>query len=261
MDLLAVDKNIKDLLLSFSGRASYKIEIGNETIEHNSNGAFRSASTIKIPILIEGFRQYENQTIYLNQSIKIPSKEKVGGSGVLRALSDNMNMTVKDLMSLMIIVSDNTATNLMINFLGQHNINQCIKKLGLKQTMLNRKMMDFKSMAAGKDNFTSAADLIVCLKAINEDDFLLKDSNRQILSILKNQQFADKLPAFMDLDKVSFAGKSGGLDGVSHDCGIFQYRDKVLYAAVLTDGFDSNEEARRLIANIGKLVFDYLIDS
>ncbi|WP_409305116.1 serine hydrolase [Peribacillus sp. SCS-155] len=258
MKLSIVQKKIEGMLAGFNGRAAYKIEASGEVIEHNSHDIFQSASTIKIPILLEGFRQSEAGKVELDRVIDVPMSAIAGGSGVLQSLSRHVKMTVKDLIVLMIIVSDNTATNMVIDLLGQENINKGIKILGLKQTVLQRRMMEFGAINEGRDNFTSAADLVACLKAIYEGEIFSNESKADILTILRQQKFFDKLPAYMDVEEVSFAGKSGGLDGVSHDCGIFKYKGQIAYAAVLTDRLPNNEEGRRLIADIGKILYEHL---
>ncbi|CAH0345770.1 serine hydrolase [Bacillus sp. CECT 9360] len=258
MEWIALEESIMHLKNHANGRIGVHIEIDGKVIESGSQETFQSASLIKIPILIEAFRQNEEKHIYLNQPVTIPMTERVKGSGVIYALTDKVFMTIGDIITLMIIVSDNTATNLLINFLGQDEINRCIKELGLDKTVLNRRMMDFEAINQGKDNLTSATDMLVCLKAIKEETFLSTKSNEQILSIMRKQQMTDKLQALMDPEKVSVANKTGSLPGIVHDCAIITYGEKTAYVAVLTS-VSSEEEGRQVIAKIGKLVYEYLV--
>ncbi len=119
---------INEELHGFQGRVGLAIEIEGEGFTVNSEEPFPSASVIKIPILIEGLRQSEIGKINLDQLIPIASK--VGGSGVLQAISRDVRMTIKDLMTLMIIVSDNTATNVLIDLLGMDELNRSMKQMG-----------------------------------------------------------------------------------------------------------------------------------
>ncbi|MDQ0217364.1 serine hydrolase [Peribacillus cavernae] len=260
MKWIALNDSIKQLLEPFDGRIAFKIEMDDQMIEQKSEDIFPSASLIKIPILIETFRQSEERQIYLNQPVTIPLQERVGGSGVIHAMSDKVFMTIEDILTLMIVVSDNTATNLLISLLGQDQINGCLKELGMDKTVLNRKMMDSKAIEEGRDNYTTAADVLASLKAINEGTLLTAESKQRILTIMKKQQFTDKLPARMDLEKVSVANKTGSLPGVTHDCAIITYGEKTAYAAVLTDGLSSEEEGRQMIAKIGELVYEYITE-
>lgn len=86
-------------------------------------------------------------------------------------------------MTLMITVSDNTSTNMMMNLLGFEEINQCIKELGLKNTVLERKMQDFKALKEGRDNTISAEDTITCLKAIHTGNFNERKPGKNIACI------------------------------------------------------------------------------
>lgn len=259
MNWKALEESIMQVKNRANGRIGLHIEIDGIVLESGSQDIFRSASLIKVPILIEAFRQSEDKRIYLNQPITIPIHERVGGSGVINALTDKVFMTIGDIITLMIIVSDNTATNLLINLLGQDEINKCIKDLGLNSTVLHRKMMDFEAVKHGADNFTSASDMIKCIKAIQEGTILSAKSNEQILAIMRKQQMTDKFPAMMDLEKVSVANKTGSLPDIVHDCGHIAYGGKTAYVAVLTEGLPSEEEGRQVIAEMGRHVYEYLI--
>ncbi|RFU70925.1 serine hydrolase [Peribacillus saganii] len=258
MNIVELENAILSEIDKCTGRVGLYLEMEAGKIEYNSEEAFRSASLIKVPILIEGYRQKETGRIHLNQPVTVQRRDKVGGSGVLQALSEKSFMTLKDIMTLMIIVSDNTATNVMIDLLGMGPINHSIKELGLTKTVLERKMMDFQAAEQGKDNLTCAADMVLCLKAIHNAEFVSEDNSKEMLEIMEKQQFLDKLPGMMDLDKAVVAGKTGSLKGIEHDCSVIRYHEKVAYAAVLTDGLQSKEDGRRTITNIGKHIFDYL---
>ncbi|MGM9955942.1 MAG: serine hydrolase [Peribacillus sp.] len=256
MSLQTIEHKILDAVGSFDGRIAYKIENSDgESIAYHEDESFQSASLIKIPMIIEGYRQSEEKKIYLNQPVTIPPEEVTGGSGVLHVLSNKVFLTVEDLLSLMITVSDNTSTNMMMTLLGQDEINQCIKDLGLKQTILQRKMQDFKALKEGRDNTISAADTITCLKAIHTGDFLKKETQEKILRVMDNQQLRDKLPSQMGKG-VKVASKTGGIRGVAHDCAIIRSDKQTVYAAVLTEDMKTEEESRQVISLIGKWIYE-----
>ncbi|WP_066069016.1 serine hydrolase [Neobacillus soli] len=256
--MLKLETKLKEELLGCDGRLGLAIEIGNEQFLYQSEAVFQSASVIKVPILIEGLRQSDQGKIKLDEVTAITNK--VGGSGVLQALSGHARMTIKDLMTLMITVSDNTATNMLIDLLGMESINLTMEKLGLSNTVLNRKMMDFEAIERGWDNFTSPIDMITCLKAVNEGSFLAKESKKAALEMMNNQQFLDKLPAMMDLDKIFVANKTGGLPGVEHDCAVIKYRGKTAYIAVLMDKLNDVSAGTQTISRIGRRLYEYLLE-
>lgn len=261
MSLQTIEPKIRELAEAFEGRIAYRIEDGDGSfIEYHEDETFQSASLIKIPMIIEGYRQSEQRKIYLNQPVTIPPNEITGGSGVLHVLTNKVFMTVEDLLTLMIIVSDNTSTNMMMTLLGQEEINQCIQDLGLKNTILARRMQDFKALKEGRDNLISAADTVTCLKAIHTGDFLEKESRDKILRALDNQQLRDKLPAMMGRG-VIVGNKTGGIRGVAHDCAIIRSEDKTIYAAVMTEDMKSEEESRLIMNRIGKWIYEEMIPS
>ncbi|WP_341356380.1 serine hydrolase [Rossellomorea sp. y25] len=250
--LCAIDKKIG------RGRVSVVIDLPSYSIQINNETPYSAASLIKVPILLEGFRQAEQGKIDLNDTVMVPKEERVGGAGVLKTLSENISLTVEDLLTLMIIVSDNTATNLIIDRLGSDAINSLCNSIALKHTKLSRKLMDFQAMKQGYDNVTSASDIITCLRILDQGQIFSEQSREKMLYILHQQQLDTKLPAKMDKDKVYIANKTGELPGVEHDCAIVRCEEKTAYIAVLIDELGENESARDTIAEIGKLLYDYL---
>jgi beta-lactamase class A len=242
----------------FHGRTGLALEIAGESFYFNSDEQFQSASVIKIPILIEGLRQSELGKLNLYELKSITNK--VGGSGVLQALSGAATMAIKDLMTLMIIVSDNTATNLLIDLVGMEAINTSMKKMGLQNTVLNRKMMDIAAIERGLDNYTTPLDMITCLKVVNEGHYLSKASRELALEMLSFQQFQNKLPGMIDDERIVVANKTGSLPQVEHDCAVFKYMGKTAYAAVLMDQLDDLYAGRQKISRIGKHIADYLLE-
>ncbi|MFP5112561.1 serine hydrolase [Bacillaceae bacterium C204] len=256
MDKLKV--KIEEELRGIHGRIGLAIEIGPESFYVNSEGVFQSASLIKVPILIEGFRQSEIGELSVDQLVSIANH--VGGSGVLQVFSSEAQLTWKDLLTLMITVSDNTATNMLIDRLGMEAINSSFGKMGLQHTSLNRKMMDFEAIKQGLDNFTSPLDILTCLKVIQEGPYLSEESQAAALKIMSYQQFQDRLPGMMDLGKVFVANKTGSLLHVEHDCAVITYKGKTAYTAVLMDRLDDVYTGKQKINRIGKHIYDYLLE-
>lgn len=255
LSIALLERDIMELVLQFDGRVSYKIVEGKQTIEYNSLETFQSASLIKLPILMEGRRQIDKGLLDPAERITMKDAVRTGGSGVLQSLSDDAVLTVEDLLTLMITVSDNTATNLLIDRIGLEEINQCMTDMGLGQTMLQRRMMDWKAAASGLENITSASDMAECLRLLETPGFLQEQSRKKCLKILKHQQFLDKLPAKMG-SKKTYAGKTGSLDTCSHDIGTIWFENHTVHAAILTDQMSSQEESRLLISEIGCLVYN-----
>ncbi|MGG0720183.1 serine hydrolase [Robertmurraya massiliosenegalensis] len=249
---------IREQIEFCSGRISCLVEIGDWTYEHNANRIYSSASLIKIPILIDVFRQYERGVFDLAATISFKKDMIVGGSGVLQAL-DHSTWTIKDLVTLMIIVSDNTATNHLIDLLGKDSIKNCIESLQLINTNFQRKMMDLNALERGRDNTTSASDIVRCLKWIDGNGFLSQESCQTAKSILQQQQFKGKIPALMDAEKIYVGSKTGELPGVEHDCAIVSCNEKTAYIAILIDQIPKGKNCSQMMQEIGKALYEEMI--
>ncbi|PTY81853.1 hypothetical protein B5V88_02265 [Heyndrickxia sporothermodurans] len=253
-------KQIDGIIEQTLGIVSIVVEINEETIiSKNSKREMSSASLIKIPIIMAAFQQAELGKIDLEEKIEVKPEHKVGGSGVIQYLTEGTLLSVKDLLTLMIIVSDNTATNMMIDLVGQETINYFNKQIGCNHTRLERRLMDYVARDMGLDNVTSASDMVIFLKEIVENQFLTSKSTYEILNILSGQQFQDKLPAMMDSDHVFVANKTGEIPGVEHDVAIIRHNDDQVFMAVLIDQLENQYEGKQIIARTGKAVYDYLI--
>ena len=132
MDKLSLEARIKAELTSYNGKMSVYIDDFNgNKVEINADDTFETASTIKTFILIDLFQQVHDGTKSLNDMLTYTEDNKIDGSGVIQSLDIGVTMSVKNFATLMIIVSDNVATNILIDYLGADHINETIKKWGL----------------------------------------------------------------------------------------------------------------------------------
>jgi beta-lactamase class A len=258
MDLLSLERQINKFISNIKCKAGIVIETDEGTININGNIETPAASTIKIPIMLECLKQSQDGLLNLSNKINISSNACVGGSGILKSLSENTSLPFIDLIKLMIIVSDNTASNLIIKQIGFSSINERCEKLGCSNTRLERMFMDFEALKEGKNNFTSAEDMVKLLRELDGGS-LLNDHYKAIaFSILLDQQFNGKLPAYNQSKDVSIAHKTGELAGVEHDVGLFRYHDKTVYAAILLTQLDNNVYGQQTITQIGDSIIQYL---
>ena len=200
----------------------YKNLISKEIIKYNDEKQMLAASIIKLPILIECFNQI-NKGIISNDDIFITkNKEKVPSCGALNYMRENLKVTLEDLYTLMIILSDNYATNMLIDKLGIYNINKTINEIGLKNTILNRKMFDEEKSLLGLENYTSARDMAYLLEKMYNKELIDEKSSEEMISILKNQRLNGKIPFFIQSirPKVQIAHKTGEDTNITHDVGI-----------------------------------------
>ena len=164
-----MQEKIIKLLEGCSGKIGfyYKDLNTQNEIKYNEDVKFMAASIVKLPILIEALRRLESKDISDLEKIAITKYMKVPSCGALTYMHDGIEVTIRDLCNLMIILSDNTATNVLIDRLGIDEINKTIKNLGLKNTILSRKMYDMESKKLGNENYFSLSDMAIILESIH----------------------------------------------------------------------------------------------
>src|SRR5215475_9311475 len=137
------------------------------SIASNGDETFPTASAIKIAILAELFHQAQVGKLNLNETYTLQKSDLVGGSGIASALTPGTTkLTLRDVAVLMISVSDNSMTNVIIDRIGLDNVNALLESLGLRQIRLNRKMMDLKAAEEGRENFATPHQLSQLLEAL-----------------------------------------------------------------------------------------------
>ena len=226
----------------------------NNGFSINGDKKVLSASMIKLLILAELMKKNSENKFSLSDTIMIADSMKTGGDGVLKELNTGHHFTLKELATLMIIVSDNQATNILIDFLGMENINQLGKELDLKETFLGRKMMDAEARKKGYDNYTCADDISLLLKLIYQEKLINKEASQLMLDILLKQQQGERLQRYLPSD-IKIAHKCGDLDNLENDGGIIWIEDKAYILVVLTNGMP-NLQCKQTIGKISKFVYD-----
>ena len=196
----------------------------------------------------------EKGKINLEDTIRLDDYERVDGSGILKELSGDHKFSIRELLTLMIIVSDNTATNILIDLLGMDEINRIGHELGLEKTSLERKMMDSHAREKGLDNFTSSNEILKFLKMIYEKEFVNEDCSKLALDILLRQQERQRLQRYLPED-LKIASKSGDLDNLENDGGIFFTENKNYILVVLVNRAESNVLAKEIIGEISLKIY------
>lgn len=228
----------------------------SRALDINPDVRFPSASVIKVPILVELLARAEEGGLSLDDRARVSEADKVPGSGVLRMMHEGLELTLGDLAHLMITISDNTASNMLIDRLGCDRINARMEGLGLVQTRLQRKFYDFPARDRGLDNWASARELADLLLAIERRQVVSRDACERILEIMRKQQFTHKLPALLPPD-TQVASKTGSITGVSHDIGVIYCPAGPLVLVVLTRGIAEPSVSEGGIRHIARLVYHH----
>jgi beta-lactamase class A len=192
-----------------------------------------TASSIKIAILAELYRQAQQGKLKLTDLYTLQQSDLVGGSGIAEALTPGTTrLTIRDVAALMISVSDNSATNVIIDRVGMENVNALLDSLGLTHTRLRRKMMDLKAAGEGRENVASPRELMLLLEALYRGKVLNKQFTEdffKLLSIHKESYIPRELP-----EDLRVANKPGELEGVRNDSGIVFTGSRPFVISVMT---------------------------
>jgi len=193
-----------------------------ERVGYREGQPLMAASVIKLFVMASVFEQFEEGKLKQDFSIPIYKKDCVPSCGALTYLHEGICVTALDLVTLMIIFSDNTATNVLIDLLGMEEINRYVASIGFENTRLSRKMYDVEKSALGIQNYITAAETGRLLKMMYRGKLVSEAASRQMISILKNQQLCSKIPFYLQAleEEPEIAHKTGEDRGITHDVGI-----------------------------------------
>jgi len=227
-----------------------------QAFQAQADAVFPQASSIKIPILVELHRQAQQGRIHLRERIELRRNQMTGGSGVLQRFGDGTSaLALRDLAVLMIVLSDNTATNILIERLGMDSVNALLRDSGLTHTRLQRRMMDAEAGRASRENLSTPREMTELLARLYHGRLLDAEHTAQVLEVLsypKPSPLRTGLPAHIPL-----ANKPGGIPGVRCDSGLVLLEQRPYVISVMTTYAADDETAERTIAEISRLVYSY----
>lgn len=228
-----------------------EIDSGAILFEHNADLVFRSASTIKTPMMIHALSECMNGLRSLDEQISIG--EPLTDSRIFDRFDNTASLW--KLLYFMITVSDNTSTNVIIREFGFDGLNEYFRSIGMKKTTLRRKMLDWDAVANGFENETTNREMFELYHALFCGKLLDDIHTSYAKTILAEQQDRTLLLRYIDRGITAYH-KTGGLDNLVHDCGVFQIGDKLLYIGVFTDGAPDVEAkcGEQLCGSVGELL-------
>jgi beta-lactamase class A len=226
---------------------------------------FHAASTMKVPVMIELFRQAHQGTLSLDEPLLVRNhfRSIVDGSPYALDEGDDSDrevyaavgrtLTLRRLCELMITVSSNFAANLLIERLGVENIRKTVTALGAEGMQVLRGVEDDKAFEKSLNNTTTARGLLVLLEALAQGKAVSPDADGRMVEMLARQQFNDAIPAGLPAT-VRVAHKTGSITRIQHDAGIvFAQRPYIL--VVLVRGLEDEKKSKALIAEISRALY------
>lgn len=233
---------MKDMILeklkSAKGRIGfyYKNLTTGEEIGFNEGEAFLAASVIKLPIFAEICRQWALGNADMSEVITVKNTDKMPSCGALRLFTGEPRVDIRTLCNLMISISDNTATNVLIKHFGIDNLNRGFREIGLEKTKINRLLFDGEAQRQGKENVFVPREIGLLLEQVYNKTFVNEEVSLEIEKTLLGQQINHKIPGKLP-DNIEVGHKTGEDDGITNDVGIV-YADKpfvIVFASNHTD--------------------------
>ena len=200
-----------------------------ETIGYREKEKVQTASVIKVPIMVEVFAQAKEHRLSLNEVVSFTEDNRAQGSGILQDLGLGLHLTIRDLVVLMIVLSDNSATNMLVDRVGIAAVNERMRSIGLPETALFKKVFRPAPTTVTEEQkkwglgVTTPAEMLLLMEGIYSRKILDAASCDDMIAILKKQRDRDQIPRYLvgrGWEKIEVANKTGALDRVRNDVGI-----------------------------------------
>ena len=282
---------IKSLVSKINGEVGVAaLNLKNDkNIYINEDESFFMASVFKIPLLITLYKQVDLGNIDMDQRITLAQDLKTGGSGVLRELTPGIQPTLFDLAMLMIIISDNTATDILFNMLGKDKINSLMSQNNLSKTFTPMSCQDLLSSLAGieppqeatyeniariidghyippdncsalnedKSNVSTAYEMVTLMKLLTTGKILSESSTNSVLSILKSQKLKTIIPHYIPKN-IKIANKTGGVYSVRSDVGTVWSPKGPYTIAIMAKNVTNEPDIDTKLAKISLSIYEYM---
>jgi len=232
------------------------------TLLLNPDAVFAQASCIKVTVLAELYRQDQQAEqgtpgkARLTDMYTMDSSDLVADSAIMAGLTPGMTkLTNRDLATFMVAVSDNSATNVLIDRVGMANVNAMLDSLSLTHTRLQRKMMDVKAAQAGRENLSTPREMMTFFADLYQGKLLNQTITNDYFKELSTKKSSD-IPRFLPED-LMIANKPGELAGVRNDIGIVFVPNRPFVIVVMTAYLQHERDGNDAIAKIAKAAYEY----
>lgn len=238
-----LDQQVKTVAGSFKGKVSLfakNLDTG-ETYSFNSDDRVRTASTIKVAVMIEAFGRVAEGKIKWTDEVVLTKEKKVSGSGILTELSDGLRLTLRDAVNLMMILSDNTATNLVLEVLTTDAVNARMESLGFKNIKIMRKIGSGGESVAGKDpenkkyglGMATPREMVLVMEKLDRGEIVSPAASKEMIDLMKREQGRNAIGR--SLWNVPMASKYGALDRLRSAVGILYTKKGKIAMAISCD--------------------------
>ena len=250
-ELTAIDKGLDGVM----GLALKDLASGDTFFIHGDE-IMPQASSIKIAVLANLYLQAQQGKLKLTDEYVVRASDLVSGSDIMLGLTPGVTrLTLRDLATMMVAVSDNSATNVLIGRVGMENINAMLDSMGLHATRLRRQMMDLKAAGEGRENVSTPREMMTLLETIYRGKLLNKEMTADFIKVLSTHKESSLLQGLPD-DAVA-ASKPGELEAVRNDSGIIFVKGRPYILCVMTTYLKDEKEGAAAIRKIAALTYSY----
>jgi len=239
----SLDNQVNQLVNGFKGKVSLfakNLDTG-ETYTLNADDRVRTASTIKIAVMIEAFARVSEGKAKWADEVVLTKEKKVSGSGILSELSDGLHLTLRDAVTLMMILSDNTATNLVLDVLTTDAVNARMESLGFKNIKIMRKVGSGGESMAGKDpenkkyglGMATPREMVLVMEKLDRGEIISPAVSKEMIELMKREQA--RYAIGRSLWNVDMASKYGALDRLRSAIGILYTKKGKIAMAISCD--------------------------
>lgn len=250
-DIRGVDRGLDGVM----GLAVKDLTLG-ETFFIHGDEIMPQASSIKIAVLADLYLQAQQGKLKLTDEYVVRAEDLVSGSDIMLGLTPGVTrLTLRDLATMMVAVSDNSATNVLIHRVGMDNVNAMLESLGLHATRLRRQMMDLKAASEGRENVSTPREMMTLLETMYRGKLLNKEMTADFIKMLSTHKESSLLQGLPD-DTVA-ASKPGELEAVRNDSGIILVKNRPYILCVMTTYLKDEKDGSAAIRRISALAYSY----
>ena len=264
----SLDRRLRDTIAASGAEVAvaYRTLDGRDEVLIDPDKPFHAASTMKVPIMIELYRQAREGTVRLEDPLPIRNEFRsiVDGSPYRLSEGDDSDravyaavgktLTLRQLCEATITVSSNFGANLLIEKLGVENIRRTVDRLGAGGMQVLRGVEDQKAFDKGMNNTTTARGLLVLMEALATGRAVDAASDREMIEVLKRQKFRDAIPAGLP-DGIAVAHKTGSITRIHHDAAVV-YGPRPYVLVLLVRGIADQKQSGALMAQLSRRVFE-----
>jgi beta-lactamase class A len=239
----SLDVRVRTEISPFKGKVflfAKNLDTG-ETYSFNGDERVRTASTIKVAVMIEAFTRVSEERAKWTDELVLTKAARYGGSGVLPELADGLRLTLRDCVNLMMVVSDNTATNMVLDYLGTDAVNSRMNSLGFKDTRIMRRVGGGGESKEGKEpdnkrfglGATTPHEMVRILEKLDTGEIVNKTASKEMLDLMKREQV--RFAIGRTIPDVPMASKYGALDSLRSCVAIVYSKQGKIAMAITVD--------------------------